>query len=338
MDYTADFETTTEKNLEIDGEVRVWLWTVVSLDRKEKYYGRDIEEFFILIEEKEITKIWFHNLAFDGSFIIYWLLKQGYEFDKEFSCIIDRMNVYYSITIQFKNFKCRIWDSLKKFPGLGVDDIGKMYGIGGKDKKPDFTRYIPKDYQPTEEEIHYCFRDSEIMAYALFKEYEKGNKRMTLASDSFAEIKAMLGNWRHYMPEISEEMYKFLSPGYHGGWSYLKEMWKNLDTGHIRVYDVNSLYPYVMHFCPLPCGNPHFTKIKPTDKLYVVKFTTVFKIKPNHLPTIQIKNNILYNPREYLKEVKEPVTLVMTNIDYELFKDQYDIEYEDNHTYVWFDS
>lgn len=73
--YCADFETTTQLNLEIDGRVRVWLWSLVSVDDiTEEYYGTTIESFLEKIGEVGADKIWFYNLRFDGSFIIWHLL------------------------------------------------------------------------------------------------------------------------------------------------------------------------------------------------------------------------------------------------------------------------
>lgn len=73
--WSADFETTGKTNLEIDGRVRVWLWSLVRCSSvKEEYYGTTIESFFEKITQLNVEKIWFHNLRFDGSFIVWHLL------------------------------------------------------------------------------------------------------------------------------------------------------------------------------------------------------------------------------------------------------------------------
>lgn len=73
--YAADFETTGENNLRIDGRVRVWLWSLVNVPNPDEYYtGTTIESFLEQIQKLRITKIFFHNLRFDGSFIIWHLL------------------------------------------------------------------------------------------------------------------------------------------------------------------------------------------------------------------------------------------------------------------------
>lgn len=76
--YCADFETSGENNLRINGRVHVWLWSLVNVgNNNEQYYGTNIESFFEQIETVHATKIFFHNLRFDGSFIVWHLLYMG---------------------------------------------------------------------------------------------------------------------------------------------------------------------------------------------------------------------------------------------------------------------
>ena len=73
--YASDFETTSLANLERDGYVRVYLWSIVSLDGKYKYHGYNIKTWLDKVNELRCDLIFFHNLRFDGSFIwliIYW--------------------------------------------------------------------------------------------------------------------------------------------------------------------------------------------------------------------------------------------------------------------------
>ena len=41
--YTADFETTGKPNLDKDGEVRVFLWSLVECETLKSWYGYTIE-------------------------------------------------------------------------------------------------------------------------------------------------------------------------------------------------------------------------------------------------------------------------------------------------------
>lgn len=68
--WCADFETTSLKNLEQDGRVRVWLWSLVGVEEDEHYYGTDIESFLKQVKKLHCQRVFFHNLKFDGKFIV----------------------------------------------------------------------------------------------------------------------------------------------------------------------------------------------------------------------------------------------------------------------------
>jgi len=73
--WCADFETTAHSNLEKDGRVRVWLWSLVRCGKyPEEHYGTTIESFLETIVKVGAQKVWFFNLRFDGSFIVWHLL------------------------------------------------------------------------------------------------------------------------------------------------------------------------------------------------------------------------------------------------------------------------
>jgi hypothetical protein len=81
---------------------------------------------------------------------------------------------------------------------------------------------------------------------------------------------------------------------------------------------------------PLPYGEGIYFegKYKPDTlyNLYVQMFTCQFELKPNHIPTVQLKNNLAFVPTEYLESSgDEEITMSMTNIDLELFFEHYDV-------------
>ena len=74
LKYSADFETATW----LDDESYVWAWALCNIENVEDIkIGNNIESFFEEIE-KENCNLWFHNLKFDGEFIIHYLLKNGF--------------------------------------------------------------------------------------------------------------------------------------------------------------------------------------------------------------------------------------------------------------------
>lgn len=77
-------------------------------------------------------------------------------------------------------------------------------------------------------------------------------------------------------------------------------------------------------------GEPIFFEGKYKDdkvyNLYIQMITCTFEIKKDKLPTIQIKNTRIFKGNEYLENSGiEPVCLVLTNIDLELFLEQYNV-------------
>lgn len=327
-EFTADFETTSEANLEVDGYVHVWLWSLYDINNDTYEYGTSIVSFIHTVKRLKCRKIFFHNLRFDGSFIVDYLLTQGWEYGKDFECLIDGMNVWYQIHLKKEGFNCKIWDSLKKFPGQSVQSIAKMYGLEDKHDKPDFDRYFPEDYKPTKDEIEYCVHDARIIAKALKQEFYQGHKGMTLSTDAFKSVEEHIGGHHKRMvilPDLTQEQYQHLESSYKGGWTYLNPKYGNKDLKNIHVYDVNSLYPYVMKYCELPVGKPKFSRFYPSSDMYVVKCVITCTLKEGYVPTLQIKGNPLYKETEYLTKITEPTVVVLTNIDFDLLNEHYDV-------------
>lgn len=96
------------------------------------------------------------------------------------------------------------------------------------------------------------------------------------------------------------------------------------------VYDVNSMYPWAMKECLLPYGEPVFCSGRvESNKLYplfIQCLTCEFRLKPNKIPTIQIKNNLSYRETEYLTRSEEPTVLTLTSVDLKLFFENYDVQ------------
>ncbi len=81
----------------------------------------------------------------------------------------------------------------------------------------------------------------------------------------------------------------------------------------------------------LPFGLPIFFegeyKKDILHPLYVQMLSCSFDIKPNMIPTIQIKNSPSYIPNEYIETTNgDIVTLTLTNVDLELFFKHYNVK------------
>ena len=79
--FVSDFETTTEPFYKKHGYTRVWASCSVDiLTGKTVHIGEDIEDWLNWCSTVPGAKIWFHNLKFDGEFIISKLLNLGFKY------------------------------------------------------------------------------------------------------------------------------------------------------------------------------------------------------------------------------------------------------------------
>lgn len=337
--WSADFETTSQMNLDVDGRVRVWLWSLVGIQDGEVFHGTRMVDFLKTVKRLKCRRIFFHNLRFDGKFIVDWFMTHGFEYGKDYEVIIDGLGSWYELKWRLDSkHTVRIWDSLKKLPGASVEQIGRFLGFPKLDK-PHFDRYYPLDYKPTEDEIQYCIRDSQIIAKAMEHELAEGFKSMTLASDCFRFGRDLCLNGRFYrdfFPQLDNTVDAFCRGGFRGGIAYLKPEYEDMEVNMVKVFDVNSLYPWVMHDCNLPYGPGVYSDDEPCDELYFVRFKASFHVKDKGFPFLQLKNTPRYMNNEFIEYSEGTEELTMTSVDYMNFKRNYRILDEYDHEYISF--
>lgn len=335
IDYVADFETTTDPD-----DCRVWGWGAVAVNDESASVEIDnsIDSFIEWLQHHNKT-VYFHNLKFDGTFIIDWLLKNGYEHscskfsieDGQFKSMISDMGKFYSITVKWKNGKSvEFRDSLKKLP-MSVARIATSFKLGEVKGEIDYHSKRAVNHVITDDEADYIRRDVVIVAKALRLEMAAGMTKLTVASDSLSEFKKLFGekNFTRVFPVLPEQMDAEIRLAYRGGFTYKDHRRNGVQPGGL-VLDVNSLYPSVMYTALLPYGEPVYSRGEPelTDEYPLSVFSVTFtaKLKKNHIPCIQVKGHSVFVQTEYLREVKEPTTLWVTSVDWELWNDHYEIE------------
>lgn len=328
--YCADFETTTDKN-----DCRVWSWGIIKVGKLTDYVdGISIDGFMTHVSQRS-AHIYFHNLAFDGTFILDWLLKHNYTWTKEtpdvnqFSTLISRMGKFYSITVVFDTgYRVEFRDSYKKLP-MSVSVIAKAFKLHDQKLEIDYEKPRSIGYIPTPQEKRYQRNDVAIVAQALEIQFNEKMTRLTVGSDSLAAYKKTIGKlFNRRFPVLSPEIDSEVRKAYRGGFTYASPRFAKKLNGPGSVYDVNSLYPSVMRTALLPYGDPIYSEGGPvTDRpLYIASITITAKLKKDHIPCIQIKKNLSFNPTSYLTEIKEPTTVVATNVDIELWKKHYNLK------------
>lgn len=337
--YTADFETTTDPD-----DCRVWAYGVYDIEEDCMVtYGNSIESFVEWCECAANCKLYFHNLGFDCVFLIDYLLKNGWlcvgekrqATNRTFTTLISDSNMVYSITLYFtpKQY-VTINDSLKIIP-LSIEAMAKAYDMPIRKGTLDYGKYREPGHIITEEELAYLENDVAIAAKALRVHLGEGLSKMTAGSNALYDYKRMMGGhkkFRYVYPLLTEEQDKFIRKAYRGGFTYVNPKFQGYDVGEGIVFDVNSLYPSVMYACDgqrLPMYEPvWFDGEYQKDEEYPLWIALVmmeFKVKPDHIPCLQLKGNHRFGMTEYVEDSKGQVAVALTNVDWELINQQYDV-------------
>lgn len=336
---SADFETTTRAD-----DCRVWAWGYCDIDEPEDVkLGNSLDTFMEELKWNGGT-FYFHNLKFDGNFILYWLFRNGYKYNpdsrnlnpKTFCTLISDMGSWYTITIQMaclptgESKKVEIRDSLKLIP-LPVDDIPKAYGLEESKLSIDYHEDRQVGHELTDDEKLYIRADIIIVAKALKFMRDNNQKKLTAASNALNDFKSRISKkeFNRLFPELDPIVDRDIRLSYKGGWTYLNPVYKNEQIGEGTVFDVNSMYPWAMKYCLLPYGKPYYFtgeyKKNSNYPLYVINFLAEFKLKPGKFPSIQLKRTPFYSDNEYIEESLAPTVLSLTSVDYELFLHNYDV-------------
>lgn len=345
MKWSADFETTTDKY-----DCRVWASGIHEIGGDKFYYGNSIDYMMQFMQDHDGDIFYFHNLKFDGEFILNWLFQKGFTHVKSkydldpmsFTTLISDSGMFYSMEICFLDMsQVTIYDSLKIIP-MSVDAIAKAFDLPLNKLIIDYTSKREVDHKLTQKEVDYLKHDVKIVSLALDTLFSQGLNKMTQGSNALEDFKKSVGkkNFTRWFPAPTYDADIRLT--YKGGFCYCNPKFQGMDIGPGIVLDVNSLYPSVMYYQPLPYGDGVYFKdkyIKDIDyPLYTQNIRCEFELKEGYIPTIQIKNNrSSFMPTEYLTSSNgEEVTLYLTCVDLELFLEHYDVynlEYLDGYKF-----
>lgn len=274
----GDFETTTYSG-QINTEV--WASACVELFTEDVQIFHSIEETFDYLKSlKTNVIIYYHNLKFDGSFWIDYLInvlemKQAYtmqnddtqtiRFEKRsamtnnsFAYSISNMGQWYRITIKVNNKYIDIYDSYKLLP-FKLERIGKSFNTKHKKSTMEYKGFRYAGCAITEDEKKYIANDVLVIKEALEIMFNEGHNSLTIGSCCLHEYKKIVGDtmYNNLFPDLYEyplydSVYgcnsagEYVRKSYRGGWCYLvkgKEM-KIFNNG--TTADVNSLYPSMM--------------------------------------------------------------------------------------------
>lgn len=341
--FTADFETSTPEWVEKDGYARVWAYAICEIGNPNNFiYGNNIEDFMKFCMGKKNYTMYFHNLKFDSSYILNYLLSNSFVLaktkdevkSKTFRVVINDMGMIYSLEVYFningKNVnKVTFLDSLKLL-NFSVEKIAKDFDLPLSKLELDYSSYREVEHVLSPYEVEYIKHDVEIMARALDIMFKEKLTHMTIGSCALNNFMDNYKKFDKMFPALTREEHLAIKNSYRGGFTYLNHIYKDKIVNNLMVLDVNSLYPSVQKNEPMPCGKPIRYDGKYIKNimypLYIQVISCIFDIKEGFIPTIQLKNNVSFKPNEYITSSNGLyVTLTLTSIDLELFLEHYNV-------------
>lgn len=329
--FVADFETTGKNEYAKTGRTRVWLYSITDKNGVIQEDGDCIGKFMDWCSRHNGALIYFHNLRFDGTFIMSWLLENQFPYEenllchskKGFNALIGEMGEYYQIKINFApNKQVIIYDSLKLIP-LSVRDIAKAFNLPISKGTIDYDDYIIND-----ETLSYVHNDVNIVAMALKFFRDKGYCRMTIGSNAYNSFKESCPIFPILFPRLDKDFIEGWRPAYRGGRSQVNPKYANKVCKGVNRYDLNSMYPSIMANKLLPYGKPIKCNKPGKYKFELYEVAIHFKLKEGHLPTLLKSGSIFsksgdtyYIDSEYVIDIK------ISSIDLELLYRHYDVYY-----------
>ena len=303
----------------------------------------------------------------------------------EFICLISAKGQWYSITIKHNSRIYEIRDTYKLIP-FSLREIGRSFKTEHQKLEMDYicdSEYASECRPLTDEEVQYQKNDVLVLKEAMNIMEAEGHTKMTIGSCCMHEFKSKYHPlaFKQQFPNLyevniatlqfgSETMGDYIRNSYKGGWCYLNPKWANIHFQNVNgtTADVNSLYPSMMHSDSgnyYPVGNGHLFKGDLPDYLknrkdvyYFIRVKTRFYLKDGYLPTIQIKNSMLYHPRQWLtssdyvdkegnhfrylmdngEKYQMIPTLTLTMTDWEMLQKHYNLEDTEILDGVWFNA
>lgn len=338
--FACDFETTVYEG---QTNTEVWSAACVELGTEDVMIWGNIADQLSYFEKLNRNVIaYYHNLKFDGSFWLDYLLKNpkykqayvmqdeetksGYFIDTKempsysFKYSISNLGNWYSITIKTDKHLIDIRDSLKLLP-FSLDRIGKSFKTKHQKLTMEYEGYHFANCPITNEERQYIANDVLVLKEALEIMFSEGHKKITIGSCCLAEYKKSLmckDDWDMFFPDLTEykldkDLYgaenadQYIRKSYRGGWCYVVKGKERKIFNHGSTADVNSLYPSMMSSESgnyFPVGDPHFWKGEIPWK--------IINIKPDEPRYFFVR----LKTRFYIKKNKLPFIQMKNNIKY----------------------
>ena len=230
--FACDFETTV-----YDGQTstEVWSSALVELNTEDVIVLHSLPDtlsYFVSLKEDVV--LYYHNLKFDGSFWLDFLMKHsGFKLafnwydDKQqngewlknkqmpngsYKYLISAMGQWYTITIKTKlGYYITLRDSYKLFP-FKLKAVGKAFKTKHRKLEMEYTGYRYAGCTITDEEMEYIKNDVLVLKEALEFMFKEGHDKLTIGSCCLSEFKHLEGsqwtlghpNYEWFFPNLEE--------------------------------------------------------------------------------------------------------------------------------------
>ena len=219
--FACDFETTVYEG---QTSTEVWSSALVELHSENVKVLHSIEAtFYWLNQLRDNAVLYYHNLKFDGSFWLDYLLKlpsftEAIEWvddehtsgkwleDKEmpkgsYKYMISNMGQWYTMTIKLLNGKTIILKDSYKLMPFSLEAIGKAFQTKHRKLEMEYTGYRYAGCDISDEEMEYIKNDVLVLKEALEFMFKEGHDKLTIGSCCLSEFKNGEGTlWQDGMP------------------------------------------------------------------------------------------------------------------------------------------
>ena len=241
--------------------------------------------------------IYDYNLAFEWSFMLPWLVKNGWTFKKTFDVNDEKVfntistkscSSVWSIKLKFHkgNSSIDIRDLRKILASGTLRKLAQSYKLETQKGDIEYTknrRYFYYDdypieynpYIPSIEEMIYCYKDVMIIIEILQKILEADDKifwsstsaasysARTMITKSYEGAKQPYKIYRLDYPELDEDETKFLRPSVAGGICYASTLYQYKDINKPMIHiDAHQMHPTQMYTKKFPCGKGTYINLR----------------------------------------------------------------------------
>lgn len=353
VNYVATFDIETSKieksNDEYEGFLYHWQFCINGI----VIFGRDWLEFakliyylkeeLLLSNDKKLV-VYVHNLSYEFHFL-YNLF-----YVSDVFCI-DKRKVLKCILDDFIELRCSYYLSnmnLSKFIE-NTPNTQHIKALGDL----DYSKLFLPSTQLSSKEYGYCYNDVCGLFECIRERLKEFNlNQIPLTSTGYVRrecrknMNKNLNNRKIFEKlALNQEVYDLLRDCFRGGNTASNRYHTNVILDNVSSYDMTSAYPYVMLSEKYPMSRFIYYDLESFKELdyYNKRYCTIGYY---YFSNIKLKNNIPipYIPiSKCLTVVKDEdlivyngrlisssgIKIALTNIDYEIIKNQYDYDYDD---------